>query len=347
AKRLCGTFFTPGPKTGVAEDTTTTTSEAVGALSEPFDWRDAGVVVTSIKDQGYCGSCWAFAATGAMESTLLINDVLVGSDLSEQFVVSCNTRNDGCCGGYMDRVYNFLRDTGTTGELCFPYSSDGAMDFIGPWNQKCVDTSEPCPSICNDNEALDLERISGWAPVSNEVNDLKAALLFGPIACAMYVYEDFLSYESGVYEYVEGPYMGGHAVIIIGWDNDAAAGGYWICKNSWGKDWGEDGFFKIKWGNCLIGSAAGRFFFGSSSCTDNDGDGFSLEGGACGPVDCDDTDPAINPDATEICDGIDNNCDGSVDEGCSNCLPTGVTCTSDEECCSGKCKGRPGNKTCK
>jgi len=86
---------------------------------------------------------------------------------------------------------------------------------------------------------------------------------------------------------------------------------------------------------------------GSGDCADNDGDGFQDD--ACGGSDCDDADENVNPDASEVCDGIDNNCDGVVDEGCGGgtCLPAGDPCSSDSDCCSNKCKGKPGSRTCR
>jgi hypothetical protein len=178
----------------------------------------------------------------------------------------------------------------------------------------------------------------GWQWVGNSENDIKDAVYFsGPIPCTMYVYEDFFAYESGVYEYTQGEYMGGHAVIIVGWGIENEVG-YWICKNSWGTGWGEEGFFKIKWGECGIGGNAGKYLYTSSECPDNDGDGYTDE--ACGGQDCNDNDNSIHPGASEECDGVDNNCDGQVDD-------IGQPCEYDAQCCSGKCKGKPGGKTCR
>jgi len=79
-----------------------------------------------------------------------------------------------------------------------------------------------------------------------------------------------------------------------------------------------------------------------TSCTDNDGDGF------CASVDCDDNNASVNPGASEICgNGVDDDCDGTVDNGCGTCLAKGASCTSDSQCCSNKCKGKPGSQTCK
>jgi len=323
AKKLCGTSFIPGSEVGAPGDEIATTYET------EFDWRENGIV-TPIRDQMNCGSCWAFAATGAMELLLKINGISAGDDLSEQFVVSCNTQNNGCCGGSMGVVYDFLRDTGTTDEECFEYTSDEAYHTVGR-SGRCVDDSELCPSGCNYGGELNLERISGWVPVPYSVDALKDAVENAPVSVAMTVYEDFRYYDDGIYEHVSGGVLGGHAVILIGWGVESDTE-YWICKNSWGscasvRDpdtgeiilglcWGEGygdddgGYFRIKIGDSDIGSAAGQFSY-ASPCLDADGDGYFDD--TCGGTDCNDTDEDINPEALDSCDenNIDNNCDGA------------------------------------
>lgn len=85
----------------------------------------------------------------------------------------------------------------------------------------------------------------------------------------------------------------------------------------------------------------------SIECTDLDEDTYNIEGGACGPVDCNDSNPEINPGVSEVCDGVDNNCDNQIDEGCSTCTGSGDPCTINEDCCSNNCRGKPGRRTCK
>jgi cathepsin B len=85
----------------------------------------------------------------------------------------------------------------------------------------------------------------------------KEILQNGPLEGAFTVYQDFMAYKSGVYVHTSGSMLGGHAIKIIGWGNDAATNqNYWICANSWGTGWGEEGFFKIAFGQCGIDSGA-------------------------------------------------------------------------------------------
>ena len=223
-------------------------------LPTEFDWRDNnGNWVTRVKDQSppgtRCGSCWAFGTVAQMESLILIknNTPFLDVDLSEQFIVSCDTSNNGCNGGNMEKVYNFVRDTGTPDESCFPYEA---------WDA-------PCGERCDD-WADRVKKIDRWSWISrmgiNNDKIKKAVYENGPITCAFNVYEDFVSYESGCYEHATGPYLGGHAVCIVGWTAEDC----WIVKNSWGADWGMDGFFMIKFGNCSFGRSAGKFEYSGS-----------------------------------------------------------------------------------
>lgn len=264
ARMLCGTVLTAVGEIGQAGEDTAPYIESM-TLPLSFDWRNKDGInyVTSVKDQMDCGSCWAFATVGGFESKILIENPTFTINLSEQYLVSCNTNNNGCCGGFIDRACNFLFNTGTTYTACVPYSSDGAYYYRG---RRCIDGSEPCPLSCTGTGDLNLERISGWEWISNTVLSIKTALNEnGPVPCGMSVYEDFRFYEEGIYEHLWGPYLGGHAVIIIGWEDTNQC---WICKNSWGTDWGEGypgadpgGYFRIKYGDSYIGDSDVKLFY--------------------------------------------------------------------------------------
>jgi C1A family cysteine protease len=219
-------------------------------MPSAFDWRNYNGHnwITPVKNQGTCGSCTAFASIGALEAIYRSanQDPGLNIDLSEQHLFTCV---GGTCAGTtgisIDEALSYILYSGIPDEACYPYQG--------------IDTD--CASTCPDWESRAVT-ISGFQRVSpsNQINPdlLKPAVAIQPIVCSMLVYDDFRYYETGVYQHVSGGYMGGHAVVIVGWDD---AGSCWICKNSWGTDWGEDGFFRIRWEDCYIGGESTYIYY--------------------------------------------------------------------------------------
>jgi hypothetical protein len=201
--------------------------KAVKAVPSSYDWRTTGMV-TPVRDQGNCGSCWAFSAVGVLESVNKIKgNNTADLDLSEQIVVSCDSANEGCNGGYMDAVSDFLKASGTGLESCYPYTA----------------TNGSCSKACADKSAYKATSWGYVSTVSPDVESIKGALVtYGPLVTTMMVYSDFMYYSSGIYKYTSGQLEGGHAIILVGYDDATQA---FTVKNSWGTGWGESGYFRI------------------------------------------------------------------------------------------------------
>ena len=261
---LCGVRIPPDFEARLAR------ARGLGRLVEPlagmafpqvFDWRAQGGV-TPVKNQGSCGSCWAFCAAAAFESRILIGSGLE-EDLSEQAVVSCNTVGDNCGGGWMETAYDMFAANGAVRETCMPYHE--------------VDTDPCVAASCGVAATLD-----GYYFVENSVDAIKTALLGGPVACAMAVCGGFQTYTGGCYE--DACTEINHGVLIVGWDDTVCGGeGAWIIKNSWAPSWGVNGYMYIKYGSCEIGYGAQalnytpgqtvHFFHASHEIDDSAGDG--------------------------------------------------------------------------
>jgi hypothetical protein len=210
-----------------------------------FDWMP---YQTSVKDQGPCGSCWAFASLAAVEAGYRIatDDPTLDIDLSEQFAVSCLP--GGCDGGLIETVMGQLRLNGVPDENCFPYSG---RDFA------------PCAARCEDWKWRSVN-VQDWAwVIPMDGDDMKRALRRGPVVTAMVVYSDLWAYTGGVYEHVTGDAEGYHAVLLVGHDGDV-----WIAKNSWGVDFGELGYLRIREGQAGIASYGVQVYINEADVPD-------------------------------------------------------------------------------
>ncbi len=216
------------------------TAEDLGfTADESFDAREKwGSKVHTIRDQGQCGSCWAFGATEALSDRFAIEtstDVV----LSPQHLVSCDNGNFGCNGGYLNKAWAFMQKTGVATDECYPYTS-GTTQVDGE-----------CFTTCSDGSAFTLYHAGQYAMTSSVSKTQQALQQDGPVEAAFTVYEDFMNYKSGIYEHKTGGMLGGHAIKNVGWGTEGGVD-YWIMANSWSTSWGDNGFFKIKRGDCGI-----------------------------------------------------------------------------------------------
>eukprot|EP00347_Sterkiella_histriomuscorum_P016046 403354695 len=197
-----------------------------------------------IKDQAQCGSCWAFATTNVLEYRYcMATKGKKYPELSPQNLISCfNSASWGCDGGYIDQTFLYLEMMGVNTEQCMPYKSgDGNMTA--------------CPSKCANGENLYMNKYycrPGSTQYMRGEQQFKNYLFNkGPMVAVFDVFEDFINYGGGIYNKVSGDKLGKHAVKLLGYGVENSTN-YYIGVNQWGKDWGEDGYFRIKAGEVLI-----------------------------------------------------------------------------------------------
>ncbi|KAH9573787.1 hypothetical protein CY35_01G019100 [Sphagnum magellanicum] len=210
-------------------------------LSTEKDWRTEGIV-SDVKNQAYCGSCWTFSTTGALEAA---HAQATGKMvlLSEQQLVDCagDFNNFGCGGGLPSQAFEYIRyNGGLDTEESYPYTAeDGTCKFL-------------------DNkvgaQVYDVVNITEGAE-----NELKHAVAtMRPVSVAFEVIDSFMLYESGVFSDPgchDSPQTVNHAVLAVGYGVNENGTPYWIIKNSWGVNWGINGYFHMEMGKNMCGIA--------------------------------------------------------------------------------------------
>ncbi|XP_028803858.1 ervatamin-B [Neltuma alba] len=196
-----------------------------------WDWRIMGAV-TPVKNQGNCGSCWAFSAIGAIEG---INALTTGNlvSLSEQQLVSCDTSSFGCQGGYVTTAFDYvIRNRGVASEVLYPYTA----------------TNGTCNAFLETfrNASIDGHRWVG----SRSEDTLFCAVARQPVTALVQASgPDFMFYQNGIIDESAcrniSPCTVNHGVLVVGYGTISGQD-YWIVKNSWGSNWGAGGYFFLK-----------------------------------------------------------------------------------------------------
>jgi len=233
------------------------------ALPSSFDsrqqWGNICPSTNEIRDQGACGSCWAHGAAEAMtDRTCIASKGAKTPHLSVQDLNSCCgwSCGNGCGGGYPSAAWQYWESTGlVTGanygvnpSLCYPYTIQSCDHHVNGSLPPCgpEGPTPTCTSQCVDGESWSSSKHLGATAYSLQtVNDIMTDIAQnGPVEADFSVYEDFLAYKSGVYQYQSGAMLGGHAIKIFGWGTLNGTP-YWWVANSWNTDWGDHGYFKI------------------------------------------------------------------------------------------------------
>jgi len=190
------------------------------------DWRKR-YKVSSVKNQGQCGSCWAFSSVGAVESAWAIKHNTL-YNLSEQELIDCSSENNGCEGGSMDLAFQYIIENGLCSNISYPYTAEDGQ----------CDTS--CKSLVQISNYSDI--------IPNSEKMLMRAVQHQPVSVAIQANKrSFQMYQSGIYSDPDCGFELDHGVLLIGYGYDKKYDmDYWIVKNSWSESWGENGYIRIQ-----------------------------------------------------------------------------------------------------
>jgi C1A family cysteine protease len=249
AEQLLRLGYNPGPgepslveRERVSAINRNATRERAFGAPASYDLRNVGGknFMTSIKDQASCGSCVAFGTCATIEGTLRVaqNDPNLASDLSEAHLFYCHGRQQGrmCSGAnggwWPSAALDACRNIGVSDEACYPYTA----------------ADQNCTGLCSDWQKR-VTKITAWHAITSATEMKTWISTRGPLVTCFTVYQDFMNYTGGIYHHVMGQNLGGHCVCCVGYDDP---GLYWILKNSWGPARGENGYYRMGYGECGI-----------------------------------------------------------------------------------------------
>ncbi|KAF5296019.1 hypothetical protein FQR65_LT10322 [Abscondita terminalis] len=249
--------------------------ELIEDIPDTFDSREQWPncpTIREIRDQGSCGSCWAFGAVEAMSDRLCIhsNGKTHFHFSADDLVSCCYVCGMGCNGGYPGMAWNYWVRQGivsggqyNSNQGCRPYEIAPCEHHVNGTRPPCDDSgSTPkCVQSCEKSYSVPYKTDKHYGKksysVSSNVRAIQSEIMKnGPVEGAFTVYEDFVQYKSGVYKHVAGGVLGGHAIRILGWGVENSMP-YWLVANSWNSDWGDKGYFKILRGKDHCGIESG------------------------------------------------------------------------------------------
>lgn len=247
-------------------------------LPENFDsrtnWPQCESVINHVRDQSNCGSCWAHGTTEALNDRICIaTNGAFTTLLSVADTTGCcgavSCQSFGCNGGQVGTPWKWFMNEGVvtggdyhTPNTCYDYTMEQCAHHVESTTLKSCDDVKQVAPTCNKSCVDDTSRTwdndkhfstsSYGFGVLGSKDKIKADIYkYGTVTAAFTVYEDFLTYKSGVYTHQTGNALGGHAIKTIGWGIEDGVE-YWLCVNSWNNTWGDKGTFKIAMGNCGI-----------------------------------------------------------------------------------------------
>lgn len=203
-----------------------------GELPTHFDWSTQPKIVSPVRYQGHCGSCWAFATIGMLEGQERPKSGESLTELSEQNLIDCNETGDGCDGGDgASALVDLKRMGGVMRRSDYPYVSDDTRNR----------------GVCKMNDSKIVPFTSKFGDIVRiqfgEEELLKRKLYeYGPIMVQYHTSQEFHAYESGVFHKPDCPLWGNHMMLLVGYGTDALGQDYWKVKNSWSEGWGQGGY---------------------------------------------------------------------------------------------------------